>query len=96
MSLDQNVVHRKVFAPWYDTDTMCAITMLFAVLVMLFCLAGISVCEKQGEFQNYIWIPALLLTMSVVLFVSILIRLVRRVTIRHQNRYLKDFSGTGL
>ena len=96
MSLDQNVVHRKVFAPWYDTDVMCAVTMVFAVLVILFCLAGISVGEEQDEFQNYIWIPKLLLTMSGALFISVLIRLVRRVVIRYQNRYLKNFSGTGL
>ena len=96
MSLEQNVVHRKVFTPWYDTDAMCAATLVFSILIFLFCLTGISVCEGVREFQGYIWIPILLLTLSGGLGVSIVIRLVKRAVIRYQNRYLKNFSRTGL
>jgi hypothetical protein len=96
MSLEHNIVHRKVFDPWYDTDSMCAATMFFSVLIFLFCLAGISVCEGEREFRGYIWIPTLLLALCGGLFVSIFVRMVKRVVTRYQNRYLKDFSRTGL
>lgn len=96
MSMEQNVVHRKAFNPWYDTDTMCAATMIFTILVFLFGFAGLSVCEETSRFQAYVWVPSLLLTLNGILFVSLFIRLAKRYIIRHQNRYLKDFSGNGL
>ena len=94
--MEQNVVHRKAFTPWYDTDTMCAATLIFTVLVFLFGLAGLSVCEEMPLFQAHVWVPALMLTLNGILFVSLFIRLVKRYIIRHQNRYLQDFSGNGL
>jgi len=96
MSIDQHVVHRKVFSPWYDTDSVCVAALMFTVLVGVFCLAGISVCDENAAFQNYIWIPVLLMVLSGILFVSIFIRLAKRYVVRYQNRYLKDFPGNGL
>lgn len=96
MSMEQNVVHRKSFTPWYDTDTMCAVTMIFTILVFVFGLAGLSVCEETIRFRAYAWVPFLLLTLNGILFVSLFIRLIKRYIMRHQNRYLKDFSGNGL
>lgn len=96
MRPDQHVVHRKVFAPWYDTEAMCVVTILFSFLVSLFCFAGISVCSETGDFQDHVWLPFVLLLMSGGLVVSIMIRLIKRYISRYQNRYLKDFSGSGL
>jgi putative effector of murein hydrolase LrgA (UPF0299 family) len=92
MRLEQNAVHRKIFSPWYDTESMCLVAILFSVLVFLFCLAGISVCNEKEDFQNYIWFPTLLMMMSSGLFLSLFIRLIRRYVTRYRNRNLNDLS----
>ncbi len=92
MRLEQNTVHRKTFSPWYDTELMCLVTILFSVLVFLFCLAGISVCNEKEEFQNYIWVPTFLMMMSGGLFLSLIIRLTGRSVTRYRNRNLNGFS----
>ena len=96
MKPDQNAVHRKVFAPWYDTETACSITMFFMFLVFLFSLAGVSVCGEYPEFNKHIWVPGFLFFASSIVLVSITIRLTRRNISRYQDRYLKDFSSDGL
>jgi len=92
MRLEQNAVHRKVFSPWYDTELMCLVTILFSVLVFLFCIAGISVCNEKEAFQEYIWLPAFLMMMSSGLFLSLLVRLIRRTVTRYRNQDLNDLS----
>ncbi|MFO7557574.1 MAG: hypothetical protein R6X10_01980 [Desulfobacterales bacterium] len=96
MRIDHSVVHRKVFTPWYDTETICILLIFFLFLVFLFSLAGISVCGENPEFRDHVWIPVFLLFASGMVLVSIIIRLARRTLDRYQNRYLKDFSSDGL
>jgi len=95
MRPDQSVVHRKVFAPWYDTETICIISIFFLLLVFLFSLVGVSVCGENPEFRDHVWMPVFLLFASGIVLVSITIRLTRRTLARYQNRYLKDFSSDG-
>jgi len=96
MRPDQNAVHRKVFAPWYDTEAVCFITMIFMFLVFLFSLVGFSVCGENSEFREHVWVPFVLLFTSGIVLVSITIRLTRRTISRYQDKYLKDFSSDGL
>jgi hypothetical protein len=96
MRPDQSVVHRKVFAPWYDTETVCFIGIFFLFLVFLFSLAGVSVCSENPEFRDHVWAPVFLLFASCIVLLSITIRLTRRTIARYQNRYFKDFSSEGL
>jgi len=92
MRLEQNAVHRKVFSPWYDTELMCLVTILFSVLVFLFCIAGISVCNEKEDFHDYIRLPAFLMMMSSGLFLSLLVRLIRRYVTHYRNQDLNDLS----
>ena len=78
MPLDQNPLFRKVIAPWYDTEKACYIVIVFMFLVLLFGIAGISAASEKTEYNNYIWVPVLLVVMSAVVIVSISIRLIKR------------------
>ncbi len=71
---------------------MCMVTILFSVLVFLFCLAGIFVCNEKEDFQTYIWLPTFLMMMSCGLFLSLFIRLTVRYVTRYRNRNLNGFS----
>ena len=78
MPLNQNPLFRKVIAPWYDTEKACYIVIVFMFLVLLFGIAGISAASEKTEYNNYIWVPVLLVVMSAGVIVSISIRLIKR------------------
>jgi hypothetical protein len=69
---------RRVIVPWYDTEPVCYFTLVFSVGVILFSLAGIFEANSTPSFKPYIWVPSLLLIMSIVVFISTLMRLIRR------------------
>lgn len=93
MRVDQNVVHRKVIAPWYDTEMSCFISIFVLFLVFLFSISGIFVAGENPAYHEFVWVPIVLLLLSAGTMVSIIIRVVRRYVSRIQNRYLKDFSS---
>ena len=92
MSTDQNVVHRKIVVPWYDTEAVCFLTIFVLFLIFLFAIAGISAASEDPDFHRHVWIPILLLVMTSGVMISIAVRLVRRYVSRFQNRYLKTSS----
>ena len=92
MSPDQNVVHRKVVVPWYDTEAVCFSTLFILLLIFLFAIVGISVASEEPDFHQHVWVPIILLALSSGVMVSIAVRLVRRYVTRFQNRYLKEFT----
>jgi hypothetical protein len=49
-------------------------------LVILFAAAGLAVARENPVYQGYIWVPALLLAMSVVIIATTVIRLIKRYT----------------
>lgn len=74
----QNPLFRRVIVPWYDTEPICYFTLVFMVGVILFSLAGIFEAKSVPQYQQYLWIPILLFIMSIVVFVSTIMRLVTR------------------
>ena len=50
------------------------------LLVLLFAVAGIAVARDNPAYQGYIWVPALLLAMSVAIICTTAIRLIKRYT----------------
>ncbi|MCJ7615275.1 MAG: hypothetical protein MUO43_01925 [Desulfobacterales bacterium] len=87
MPLDQNPLFRKAMAPWHDTEKACYIVIVFMFLVLLFGIAGISAASEKTEYNDYIWVPVLLMVMSAGVIVSISIRLIKR--------YANQFSKHG-
>ncbi|MCK4620028.1 MAG: hypothetical protein KAT52_08780 [Desulfobacterales bacterium] len=78
MPLDQNPLFRKVILPWYDTEKACYTVIVFMLLVFLFGIAGILEAVEKTEYNEYIWVPVLLVAMSTVVIVSTSIRLIKR------------------
>ena len=87
MRLDQNPLFRKVIVPWYDTEKACYTVIIFMLLVFLFGIAGILEASEKTEYNEYIWVPVLLVAMSTVVIVSTSIRLIKR--------YAHQFSKQG-
>ncbi len=80
MRLDQNPLFRKVIVPWYDTEKACYTVIVFMLLVFLFGIAGILEASEKTEYNEYIWVPVLMVVMSAGVIVSIAIRLIKKYT----------------
>lgn len=80
MPLDKKTVFRKTVIPWYNSTTAHIFVALLMLLVLLFAVAGIAVARENPTYQAYIWVPALLLAMSVAVIVATVIRLIKRYT----------------
>lgn len=87
-----NVVHRKIVSPWYETETACMITIGCMIPVLLFAVIGMLTARDYPDYNEHIWVPAILLISSTVVILSISVRLVRRYISRFRNRYLNGFS----
>ena len=78
MLLDPKPVYRRLIFPWYDSEIVCFATLLFAGFVVFFGFFGIHAAYETQAYRQYIWIPGLLIAMGLVVFVSIVIRLINR------------------
>ncbi|RJQ76205.1 MAG: hypothetical protein C4519_14935 [Desulfobacteraceae bacterium] len=78
MCLDTNPLFRKANAPWYDGNTACAIVMAAMLVLCLFGWAGIAVARTHPSYHAYIWVPFILLMLSLLVGVSVTFRLLRR------------------
>ena len=78
MLLDQNPLFRKVIVPWYDTEKACYTVIVFMLPVFLFGIAGILEAVEKTEYNEYVWVPVLIVVMSAGVIVSIAIRLIKR------------------
>ena len=87
MPLGQNPLFRKIIAPWYDTEKACYTVIVFMLLVFLFGITGILEASEKTEYNEYIWMPVLLVAMSTGVIVSTSIRLIKK--------YLYWFSKQG-
>ena len=72
------LLFRKAFIPWYDTEPMMLLTLAFAVVVLLFSITGVAAALETPRFHAYIWVPSLLGGLSLVVTISTLIRLSKR------------------
>ncbi|MEJ2166796.1 MAG: hypothetical protein P8X90_14805 [Desulfobacterales bacterium] len=82
MPSDRSPVFRKAIIPWYNSKTVCVLTIAFMLLVFLFGLAGISVAREHEDYNGYIWVPLMLVVMSAGIIVFNIIRLIRQRTSR--------------
>ena len=83
MRYDQKPVYRKLMVPWYDSETVCVIVIVFMLLVLFFALAGITVASEKVEYHTHIWLPVTLALLSSAVIISTVIRLVKRYRYRH-------------
>lgn len=72
------LLFRKAFIPWYDTELAMVLTLAFAVVVLLFSMVGVAATLDTPRYGAYIWIPCLLGLFALTVIVSTLVRMVRR------------------
>ena len=72
------LLFRKAFIPWYDTEPVMLLTLVFAVVVLLFSLTGVAASLDTPSYSGYLWVPCLLGVLSLIVTISLLIRLIRR------------------
>ena len=80
MPADKNPVFRKAVIPWYNSTAAYVMAVLFMLLVVLFAIAGITVARENPAYQIFIWVPAVLLTLSIAILTTTIIRLIKRYT----------------
>jgi uncharacterized integral membrane protein len=83
MRYDQKPIYRKLIVPWYDSETVCVIVIVFMLLVFFFSLAGVSVASENVEHHPHLWLPIILVLLSSAVIISTVIRLVKRYRYRH-------------
>ena len=78
MSADKTPVFRKAVIPWYNSTTAHVIVVVLMLLVLLFAISGIAVARENPTYHGFIWVPAVLLAMSVAIIAATAIRLIKR------------------
>ncbi len=78
MPTDKSPVFRKAIIPWYHSKLAYGAMIAFMLLVLLFGLAGVSVARENLQFNDYIWVPFVLVVLSGGIIFFNIIRLVRR------------------
>jgi hypothetical protein len=78
MRISQNPLFRRTITPWYDSNAACIGVLIFMLLVSGFSVVGINVAEAEPDYRDYVWLPLLLLLLSLAVCASTLIRLIQR------------------
>ena len=78
MPSDKSPVFRKAIIPWYHSKTAYGISIAFMLLVFFFGLAGIAVAREKIQYNDYIWLPIVLVVLSGALVIANTIRLFKR------------------
>lgn len=78
MPREKSPVFRRAIIPWYDSDRACWIVVGFMLATAIFSGVGLSVALEAPEFNNYLWLPLLLLLLSTGIAVSTLVRIFSR------------------
>ena len=78
MPSNKSPVFRKAIIPWYHSKKAYGVNIAFMSLVFLFGLSGISVARANVQFNDYIWVPIVLVVLSGGIIIFNIIRLIRR------------------
>jgi uncharacterized membrane protein YfcA len=78
MRLDPNPLFRKIIIPWYDSPPVCWALLSAMVVLVVFSITGILVAEYNTEYKGFVWVPVVLLLLSLYLLLSLSVRMVRR------------------
>ncbi len=80
MPSEKNPVFRKAIIPWYNSTTVNIIVLIIMLLVLFFAIFGISVSQENSVYRGYVWVPALLLAMTIAIIITTTARLIKRHT----------------
>ncbi|UCF92342.1 MAG: hypothetical protein JSW39_29430 [Desulfobacterales bacterium] len=69
---------RKAVIPWYRSKKVYFLALFALLAVVVFGLVGWSVARENAAYQDYIWVPVLLVAMCCAMIIAIILRLIRR------------------
>jgi len=72
------LLFRKAFIPWYDTELAIFLTLVFALVVLLFSIYGIAASLDTPKYNVFLWVPCLLGLLALFIMVSLFVRSIRR------------------
>jgi uncharacterized membrane protein len=78
LKFKNDLLFRKAFIPWYDTEPAMFLTLAFSMAALLFSLFGVAAALDTPRYHTTIWVPCLLGGLSLAITISTLIRLIRR------------------
>jgi uncharacterized membrane protein len=78
MRLDPNPLFRRAIIPWYDSNALCWVLVAAMVVLVYFSITGIVVAHSNPAYNGFVWVPWVLLVLSLVLALSISWRLIQR------------------
>lgn len=78
VKVKNELLFRKAFVPWYDTEIVVFLTLVFAVVVLLFSFYGIAASLDTPRYTAFLWVPCLLGFLSLFVIVSLFVRSIRR------------------
>jgi len=77
MTIKPKPMFRKAIYPFYDSEKACIIILIIMLIIFLFGIAGISAAHEDAQHTGYTWVPALLSILSLAVFISTAVRLIR-------------------
>jgi len=78
LQVDKSPSFKKTISPGYDSDAACWVKVFAMFLIALFGINGIKVAGQINAYTDYIWVPVLLLFLSVTVLVTNLVRLAKK------------------
>ena len=78
MRLDPNPLFRRVIMPWYDSAPVCWVLGAAMVVLVFFSITGLMVAQNTPEYKRFVWVPGVLLLLSLFMVLSISWRMVQR------------------
>ena len=78
MQIDTYPVFKKSYTPWYDSNTVCILLILFLLAVCGFSVVGIQLALDTPQFERLVGLPVVLFLLSVSVIFSTSIRLFLR------------------
>jgi hypothetical protein len=60
MKFKNELLFRKAFIPWYDTEPAMYLTLAFSLAVLLFSITGVAAALDTPRYHAFIWVPCLL------------------------------------
>jgi hypothetical protein len=78
MHFDPFPVYRRAIVPWYDSDGLCWLVIVFMASVFLFSMAGLSVVGQEPAYRDCVWVPLALAGSAGTVMATTAMRLLRR------------------
>jgi hypothetical protein len=78
MRLDPNPLFRRAIIPWYDSTAVCWVLEVVMATLVCFSITGIVVARSNPEYNGFVWVPWILLILSLGVALSVASRLMQR------------------